>query len=499
MNESINNIPNESSRFPKKTSFAGDVLTLASGITLAQILTILVAPILTRIYSPEDFGLQALFVSITGIFGVIACLRYELSIMLPKSDEDAVNLLTLSLLIALIVSIFTIPVIWFARQPIQNILKAPQLSAYLWLVPLFTFTNGTSLSLNGWNSRIKQFRRLSVAGIINSIAVSGTKLGTGFAGYATAGSLISANLVGQLTSSFILGGQVWKEDKSLLLKNIGWKKMISGLKRYHKLPLIDSWSSLLNVISWQLPTFLLSSFFSPVAAGFYSLGFQFIQLPMSLIGTSISQVFYQRASEAKFEGTLAQMVKNVFRLLVVIGMFPILTLTVVGNDIFSVIFGNTWAEAGVYAQILSIWVFVWFVSSPLSTLWIVHENQEFGFKITVVNFITRFLSLWIGGLSGNIHLALLLFSSSGILVYGYLCLKMMIFSGVDISYIRNIVLQHSVLFLPCGIILVALKLAGINQLALVGLSFIFITTYYLYILKKDPQVNVLFNHFRVPK
>lgn len=499
MNKSKKNPYETSLHLRKKTSFAGDVLTLVSGTTFAQILTILAAPILTRIFSPEDFGLQALFLSIAGIISVIACLRYELSIMLPESDDEAANLLALSLLITLIMSVFTVSVIWFGRQPIQNILKAPQLGTSLWLVPFFVFVNGVFLALNYWNSRTKNFRRLSLARITSSIASTGTQFGAGFAGYATGESLIGANLVGQSVSTFILCGQIWKDDKSLFIKRIGWKKMTSGLKRYKKFPLVDSWSALLNTVSWQLPTFLLAYFFSQSVVGFYSLGFQLLQLPMSFIGSSISQVFFQRASEARFEGTLAPMVENVFRLLVVVGMFPILTLTIVGSDVFSVIFGNTWAEAGVYAQILGIWVFIWFISSPLSTLWIVLEKQEFGFRITFVNLITRFLSLLIGGLLGNVYLALFLFAFSGVLVYGYLCLKMVTSSGVDISHIQNIVLQNGILFLPSGIILVVLKLLGINQLAIVGLSFIFVMTYYLYILKTDSQINILFNHFKVPK
>jgi lipopolysaccharide exporter len=261
MTEIMKNASEDSYAHRKKTSFAGDVLTLVSGTTFAQILTILATPILTRLYGPEHFGLLALFLSITGIFGTIVCLRYELSIMLPESDEEAANLLGLSLVIALILSIFTIPFIWFCRQPIQNVLKAPQLGVYLWIVPLFIFVSGVFLALNYWNSRTKHFKRLSAAKITSSIASIGTQLGAGVAGHATVGSLIGASLVGQSVSTLILVGQIWKNDKSLFLRSIGLKQMTAGLRRYRKFPLIDSWSALLNIVSWQLPIFLLASFF----------------------------------------------------------------------------------------------------------------------------------------------------------------------------------------------------------------------------------------------
>lgn len=489
----MNKFPEDSLVLRKKTSFVGDVLTLVSGTSFAQILTILAAPILTRLYGPEDFGLLALFLSITGIIGVIVCLRYELSIMQPKSDEEAANLLGLSLLITLIISFLTIPFIWFWRQPIQDILKAPQLGAYFWLVPFFVFISGVFLALNYWNSRTKHFKRLSIARITSSVASTGTQLSAGFLGYATGGSLIGASLVGQSVSTLILGGQIWKNDKPLFLRSVGFKKMIVGLKRYCKFPLIDSWSALLNAISWQLPAFFLASFFSPVVVGFYSLGFRLLQLPMSFIGSSISQVFFQRASEANSEGTIASLVENVFRLLVIIGLFPILILTVIGSDVFFVIFGENWTEAGVYAQILSLWAFVWFISSPLSTLWIVFEKQEFGLKITFINLITRIISLWIGGILGSARVSLLLFSFSGFLVYGYLCIKMMMVAGIKLSKIRNIIGSNFVLCIPCSLILAYLKLFEVNKYALFAISFLFVMGYYLYILKTDSQINMLLN------
>jgi len=140
--------------------------------------------------------------------------------------------------------------------------------------------------------------------------------------------------------------------------------------------------------------------------GYYALGFRVLQFPMSLIGGSIAQVFFQRASEARSDGTLPNFVESVFHLLVVIGIFPILTVTIIGPELFAVIFGDAWVEAGVYAQILSIWAFAWFISSPLSTLWAVLEKQAFGIRITTLNFVTRIISLVLGGVTGSPVVAL---------------------------------------------------------------------------------------------
>jgi O-antigen/teichoic acid export membrane protein len=493
MDEIITAIEKKQYKKEEKITFASDVLTLVGGTTFAQILTIISAPILTRLYGPEDFGVWALYISITSIISVVSCMRYDYSIMLPESDKDAVNLVGLSFVAALIISSSTLPVIWYFKEPILNILNSPQMDNYLWLVAPFVFVNGIFLALNNWNSRTKHFKRLSVARISNSVSTTGTQMGFGLLGNTSAGGLIGGNVAGISMATLVLGVQIWRDDKNLIKENISWKKICEGVKRYHKFPLVDSWSALMNTISWQLPSFLLAAFFSPAIVGFYSLGFRLLQLPMSFIGSSISQVFFQRASRAKSDGTLEPLVENVFRLLVVMGMFPILILTIVGSDVFVVIFGKAWAEAGVYAQILSIWTFVWFISSPLSSIYVVMEKQQFGFQYSFFNLATRLISLLIGGLLGNARIALILFSISGILVYGYLCLKMMFYSGVKTSKALKVLYSSFLLFIPAGIILILFKIIGVNKIAIVLCSCMMICVYYIYILKTDTQINEIRN------
>lgn len=483
----------------KKANFVSDVLTLAGGTTFAQILTILAAPVLTRLYGPEDFGVWALYISITSIISVIACLRYDYSIMLPESDKEAVNLLGLSILAVLAITGLTVPVIWYFKPQLVDLLNAPQIENYLWLVPPFVFVNGVFLALNHWNSRTKLFKRLSFSRISSSVSTTATQIALGLAERPpTSAGLIGGSLAGQSVATFVLGGQIWKDDKNLIKESLSWKKIYEGAIRHRNFPLIDIWSALMNSISWQLPAFLLSAFFSPAVVGFYSLGFRLLQLPMSFIGGSITQVFYQRASRAVSEGTLNILVENVFKMLVMIGMFPILILTIVGSDVFTVIFGSAWTEAGVYAQILSLWAFIWFISSPLTTIYLVVGEHHFGFSYNFFNLATRFLSLTIGGILGNARIALVLFSISGIVVYGYLCLKMMYYSGVKTSKALKIVFSNLILFIPAGVVLTVLKIAGINQTVLVVVSGLIICIYYLYILKNDKQVKEIIKGFKLP-
>ena len=96
-----------------KSEFSRNVLTLMTGTTIAQAIPIAISPILTRIYAPEDFGMFALYMSVASIISVIATGRYELAIMLPKKDEDAVNIVALSIIISFFVSFISLLIVFF--------------------------------------------------------------------------------------------------------------------------------------------------------------------------------------------------------------------------------------------------------------------------------------------------------------------------------------------------------------------------------------------------
>lgn len=178
------------------STFASDVLTLATGTVLAQALAVLAAPLLTRLYSPGDFGIYALFLSLTGIVSVIACLRYDLAIMLPDKDGEAVNVLALSLLLAACMSLLLIPLLLVGKDHALAILNASGLEPYLWMVPLSVFLGGAFNALSYWNSRTKQFKRLSVARVASSVASTGSQIGAGLAWHATGGSMICGSISG---------------------------------------------------------------------------------------------------------------------------------------------------------------------------------------------------------------------------------------------------------------------------------------------------------------
>jgi len=473
---------------PARTSFPGDVLKLVSGTTLAQALNLLAAPFLTRLFEPEAFGVFALFSAITGIIASVFTLKYELAIMLPERDSDAVNLLAGSLGIATLVSLLMAPIIWLGGPMIARWLNAPSLAAYLWLVPLALFFGGVGAghpALNAWASRTRHFAQVSTTRVAGTLTAIVGKLAAGFAGFKSEGGLIAGTLVGSIVSPLLLGWQILRQYPPLSLESIHWVDIWKNLKRYRKFAIYNTPSALLNAVSWQVPSFLLSVFFSPTVVGYYAFGNQLLRVPMDLIGASIAQAFFSHATTAYRDGKLAEIVEATFRRLVEYSFFPIFMLAVIGKQLVVVVFGFNWAEDGVYIQILSLWMIFWFISSPLSHLYSVLEKNELSFRLNIIILVTRVVSVWIGGLLGSPRLALIFFSVSGVLIYGYLNITIVFLSGVSWRRIGRILVDNIVLFMPAGVIVLLLRATSAPDWIQVLAATVLVGAYLVYRLKNE--------------
>lgn len=462
----------------KKNSIFGlNLLQLVTGSSIAAMIGILVTPILTRLYSPEAFGLVAIFISITAIFGTLACMRYEMSIVLPENDQEAANLLGVSLGFSFIVSLLTVPLVFLSKPLVVKWFKMPELSAYLWLLPVSILIHGVFTALIYWNTRTKNFLHLSIAKVTNQLTANSTSLGLGLSGQSSGGIMIIATIVGKVTATALLVWKIWRENGNLLLRSIHVPDMLSGVRRYKKFPLYGSWSILLGVGSWQLPALMMSSFFSPAIVGFYTLGFRILQLPMNLVGNAIGQVFFQSAAKSQAQGSLAHLVENLFHQIVKICLFPMLMLSIIGKEVYIVIFGSSWAEAGVYTQILSIWAFFWFLSGPFTTIFAVLEKQELQLKWNILNFVSRFISILVGGHFQSPRMAIWLLAISGIAIYGYKVFLTLHLAKASIWNTMQVLMKYALIFAPAGACVLVLIFFDVNSLFVLLAAGIFCIAY----------------------
>jgi len=412
-------------------------------------------------------------------------------IMLPKTDGEAANLLASCIFIASMISLILVPILWFFGEPLVHSLNAPQLLPYLWFVPIMVFLTGTFSAINYWNSRRRQFGRLSKAQIGKAVTTSGTQLGAGFTGYVSGGSLIGANVIGQAVATLALAHQAWRTDKRILKTSINRQGMSNGLKQYQDFPKVDIWSALINTLSFQLPILLMTAYFSTTVVGYYSLGMMVLQLPMSLIGSAIAQVFFQRVAEANCttEGDLCRVIEEVIVKLIIIGLCPLIIMATIGEEIFSLVFGLNWATAGTYAQILSILIFFRFIYSPISTLFTVKRRLKAFLLFNILLMSSNVGALVWGGTHNDVQLGLGLLSVLGGLLY--------LSSTAWILKISHVSIRRTLTpigrFVPIGlgilIILIVIKyLLHFDVLALIICGASCVLFYYSYVVVNDRKL-----------
>jgi O-antigen/teichoic acid export membrane protein len=475
-------------------SFATDVVTIVGGTTTAQMITILSALIVAKLYEPQMVGLSSLFAALVTTLVVASCLRYEFSIMLPKTDEEATNLLALSLIINLTFSLALVPLLWFFGNDLASLLNSPEIAQYLWLVPLSVFLTGSYNAINYWNSRKRQFGRLSTTQISRAASLATTQVGAGYAGYASSGALIAGNIVGQAVATFSLGIRIFHEYWDFLKRSLDRKVMREKMREYRDFPLFDMGSGFINVLSLQIPIFILSFYFTKEIVGYYSWGLMSVQMPASLVGAAISKVFYQRAAAA-FHESLEKMgfiVEKVTKQLVSIGFLPILLLMFIGEDLFTFFFGAKWAEAGVYAEILAFWTLIVFVASPLSSILNVLKKMRMVLIYNAILIILRTVSLAYGGEMGDIYLSLTLFSvTSGLsgLVLAAWVLKT---ANVSILHLlRSISGNVSIALMLIGLVAFCQFVLNLPSLLMIVVGVAVAVVYYSIYIYRDDEMKAM--------
>jgi O-antigen/teichoic acid export membrane protein len=357
-----------------------------TGTTIAQAIPIAISPILTRIYTPEDFGVFALFIAVTAIFGTIANGRYELAIMLPKKDEDAINIFALGFIITTFISLLLLILVLIFQDKIVDILKNEDIRVWLYFVPIAVFFAGLYNILNYFNNRKKQYKDLAKATILKSIVLAIVQLSIGFIKQGATG-LISGTIISQFFANTKLLTNIIKDK--VLISKISKVKIIALAKRYKDFPKFSMWAGLANTLSSSLTNILISSFYGIATLGFYSLVQRVLGMPSALIGGAIGQVFFQQATKEKQQtGRAINSFNSTVKKLIIIGLPSFGILFFIVEDSFAFIFGEEWRVAGVYAQIVIPLFFMRFISSTVSSINIVFEKQRIGLYINILLLIS---------------------------------------------------------------------------------------------------------------
>jgi len=402
-------------------SFFKNVIKLIGGSLGAHLISLMLLPVITRLFLPDAFGELGIFAAVTGVLGVTICFRYEMAIVLPKRNIEAVNVWWLCILITSVYTGLICLIIFLFNDQFLQFFYDSAAVKYIWFIPVVLFIHGIYLASNYWNTRDKNFGIVSLSKIGNQTGNSTSATGMGFLGHITGKDLILASIIGRAVAATIQLSGLYKFSK-LAVDNFRLKYIFHALKRYKKFPLFGIWSILLNSAAWQLPVILLGIFFPVATVGFYALGLRILQVPMNLLGSSIGQVFFQLANtfaiNEQDKNKVAEITLEIMELLVLFSMVPLALLACAGEEIFAFTFGQEWREAGYYAKVIMPWIFLWYLSAPFSTVFAIYERQGLQLVWNIFNFSLRLLAIIGGGLySDNPLIALALIAVSGVGIY----------------------------------------------------------------------------------
>lgn len=402
-------------------------LTLLSGSVISQVIIFVSILIITRLFEKEVFGAYILFSSTILILKVLASLNYELAILLPKEDKDAANLLIFNLFIICCICIVFYLITYIFHQQIVSFLEVELLGAFVYLLPASVFLISTVNALDYWNNRNNKFKNISIGIVSKSLATGSSQIITGFSTFKSIG-LIPGLILGQLIHLLLMIKMSFSSIQNLS-HHITFKAMLKNAARYKDIPLFNTLIGFINTFSNELPILLLTQFFGLSSAGLYGLAIRVSKTPSGLIGQSVGQVFFNRASKTINEkGNLRRLIvktyKNLFfsALLIFSILFGI-------SFFLDYLFGDEWKEVGLYVRVLLPWLFVMYLNSPITSLITILNKQKLFIFYDSLLLLFRFLSFYIGyTIYNDVIISLLLFSGIGVLFNLFFSAYFLVFS-----------------------------------------------------------------------
>lgn len=348
----------------KRFEYAKNSILLVVGSGLAQVLPLAFQPYLRRTFSDVEFGLFAQYFSIVSIVALIAGLKYDASIMIPKSDRASQHILTGTVFINLCSSfLFLILLFLFGHHFLGAAGLSRKLENYFWLMPISVFLISTNLAINYWLTRKKFFRGIVINKVSRRAVEAGARVG--FASRLVNGGMIYGGVIGDLINLVVSAFQYVKSGGKI--KMYRKRQVLKELKEQIDFPKYSLLPNVLNVISARVPVFLFAILYGDAILGQFDGSQQMLAIPLGLISISLSQVLYQRiVDDVNNNRKIMRFIRNNFMFLAGLSIIGVIIVMPFGVEITTIYYGDNYELSGQITQILVISYGIKFIVSPLS-------------------------------------------------------------------------------------------------------------------------------------
>ncbi|TVQ86140.1 MAG: hypothetical protein EA393_12590 [Bacteroidetes bacterium] len=423
----------------KKGSFAQNFAFVFTGNAFFIIIQFVAAPILSRIYTPEAYGLFGIFNAIITNVVMVSTLMYPNALILPTSNRKFMHMIHLILFLVFLTSFASLIFVIFLGEFTLRILNAEGMNFFIYLIPIGILVFGINQVTSQWIVRLKAFKENMQIG---STAFAFIKGMTILYGIATNGAVngitlfaIAGKLLGSIVQFFLIIKQFFFE-KWELPRFHNMREIALEYLRFPKLVLPGNY---LNLLSGQLPIYFLSFYFGSSVLGLFAFATSLLDMPMRLLGNAVSPVFYQKANELQNTkpSELPHVTYRLYNRLLFLGIIPFSFVTIFGDLIFNVIFGSQWTQAGLFAGYMSVYYLFRLISGPLTSIFNVLRKESLLFRFQLVLILTRFMALLVGVyVFKNEETTILLFGIFSSLAY--ILLNGMVFHVLNINPIKII-------------------------------------------------------------
>jgi O-antigen/teichoic acid export membrane protein len=343
--------------------FSRNVLKLVVGTGLSQGVVVVTAPILTRLFTPADYGLFAIGTSIMAILISVTCLRLEFAIPLPEDDDAAASVLVLAIIVNVAMTVLGFIVLWLFGDAILAAIGASSLGSALLLVSIGQLGGGLYSSLANWAVRTKDFTGIATTRMVQSVAMVVSQIVLGVLGLGAAG-LLAGGVVGRVGGS----SQLWRSmmrTHAASVRCVTRSSLVAVARRYQRFATLSTPSALLNAVGIQAPLVLFVAFYGAQDGGYYALANRICSIPLTLIASAVGQVFLAEA--ARNAHTQPHATRGLYlrttRSLLRMGIGPTILLMLVAPVIAGPLLGQDWATTGLYVAIMAPMSLVAFVAT----------------------------------------------------------------------------------------------------------------------------------------
>lgn len=363
--------------------FGNNVVLLAGGTALGQGLVLVSYPLLTRLFTPVDFGILSVYSSLLTILVTVASLRFELAISIPKEDGDAADILVLCGLLLILLTLVCLAMTGVSFL-LGGLSRTKVLGYAAWFLPLGFAGAGLSQILNYWMVRKKAFGVIARTRISQGVWMIVCLISLGIFKWGAVG-LIIGDIVGRVAGTATLLRPVLKEDLGLL-RGVTANRVRAAFRRFGRFFYFGGPSAMLDIASLQLPALMLAWQYGPQVAGWFALAQRIMGIPLRLVGTAVGQVYLAESSKLAHTdvGKVRALFHTTSRRLLMYGVLPVLATGILGPFVFETVFGKGWREAGLFLLMLVPLTLGQFIISPLSQNAVIFGKQKQQFVGDVV-------------------------------------------------------------------------------------------------------------------